>query len=209
MSSNPPMALLPSFLACNHLSSLSPVSAHRICSGERPHRSCGETGTMRGQKLRGLFRIEARVMEHRFLFPWGVFENCNAIPYSELLSLQDRQTHTAAFYFLAGSQCNKTLSCLSPSALRLFLAPPNIPPVEGMEVFWRHPNVTRWKSFSGSGLECNAKPSTSSAQDGTELNSLGLVPCWHSSSLSGPIRCHHVGSAAQFHAICKDFVHLP
>lgn len=152
MSSNPPMALLPSFLVYNHLSPLSPMSTHRICSGERPHCSWGETGAIRSRKLRGLFQIDARVMEHRFVFPWGVFENCNAIPYSEHLSLKDRQTCTAFFYFLAGFQYNKTLSWLSPSP-SLCLAPLSIPPVEGMELFWRHPNVTRWKSFSGSGLE--------------------------------------------------------
>ena len=153
MSSNPPMALLHSFLACNHLSPLSPVSTYRICSGERPHRSWGQNGATRGQKLWELFQIDVRVMEHRFVFPWGVFEICSAILHSEQLSLKDRQTPTAAFYFLATPQYNKLPSCLSPSALRLCLASPSIHPVEGMELFWRHPNVTYWKSFPGSGLE--------------------------------------------------------
>lgn len=153
MSSNPPMALLPSFLVYNHLSDYRAGGS----------RSWGETGAMRSQKLRGLFQIDARVMESRFVFPWGVFENCNAVPYSEHLSLKDRQTCTA-FYFLARFQYNKTLSWLSPSSPSLCLVPLNIPPVEGMELFWRHPNVTHWKSFSGSGLEWKAEPTTGSAR---------------------------------------------
>lgn len=156
-SSNPPMALLHPFLACNHLSPFSPMSTYRICSGERLHRSHGENGATRGQKLRRLFQIDTRVMEHRSVFSCGVFEICSAILYWEHLSLKDGQTPTATFYFLAAPQHNKPPSCLSPSALPLCLAPPSTPPVEGMELFWRHLNVTHWKSFSGSGLECNAQ----------------------------------------------------
>lgn len=47
-SSNPPMALH-SFLACNHLSPLLPVSAYRTCSGEGPHHSRVGTGVTRAK----------------------------------------------------------------------------------------------------------------------------------------------------------------
>lgn len=157
ISSNPPMALLHTFLECNHPSPLSPMSTYRTGSGERPHHSRGENGAMRGQKLRGLLQTDTQLMEHRFVFPWGVFEICSAILYSEHLSLKDRQTPTDAAYFLAAPQYNKLPSCFSPSALPLCLAPLSIPPVEGMELFWRHPNVTRWKFFSGNGLRCSAQ----------------------------------------------------
>lgn len=115
-SSNPPMAPLHSFLACNHLSPLSPECTYRKSSGERPHRSRREKRVTRGQKLRGLFQIDARLIEHRFVLPWGVSEICSAILYLKHLSLKDRQIPTE-FYFLAALKYNKLPPCLSVSDL--------------------------------------------------------------------------------------------
>ena len=53
-SSNPPTALLHSFLACNHLSPLLPVRTHRICSGGRPQRSQGVDPSDEGPKVEGV-----------------------------------------------------------------------------------------------------------------------------------------------------------
>lgn len=141
-SSNPPMALLHSFLACNHLSPLSHLSTYRVSSGERPHRSQGENGVRRCQKVRELFQIDTRVMEHKFVFLWSVFKVCSAILNSEHLSLKDRQTPTTAFYFLTDPWYNKLPSCLFPSALLLCLGPLSI--------------ITDWNS-SGSIPECNTQ----------------------------------------------------
>lgn len=105
-SSDPPMAPLHSFLACNHLSPLSPECTYRTSSGGRPHHSQRENGEMRGQKLRGLFQIDARLIEHRFVLPWGVSEICRAILYLEHLNPKDRQIPTD-FYFLAAPKYNK------------------------------------------------------------------------------------------------------
>lgn len=100
------MAPLHSFLPCNHLSPLSPECTYRTSSGGRPHHSQRENEEMRGQKLRGLFQIDARLIEHRFVLPWGVSEICRAILYLEHLNLKDRQIPTD-FYFLAAPKYNK------------------------------------------------------------------------------------------------------
>lgn len=156
-SSNPPMAPLHSFLACNHLSPLSPKCTHRTGSGERPHCSWRENGEMRGQKLRGLFQIDARIIEHRFVLPWGVSEICSAILYLEHLNLKDRQIPTD-FCFLAAPKYNKR-----PHVPPFLILLSEQPFSKGMELLLRHSNVTPWKSFSRSTLECNAHSSTGSA----------------------------------------------
>lgn len=71
---------------------------------------------MRGQKLWGLFQIDAKLIEHRFVLPWGVSEICRAILYLEHLNLKDRQIPTD-FYFLAAPKYNKLPQYLSVSDL--------------------------------------------------------------------------------------------
>lgn len=115
-SSNPPMA--PFILFLHVITSLPshPSALKRTSSGETPHCSQRENGEMRGQKLRGLFQIDAKLIEHRFVLPWGVSEICSAILYLEHLNLKDRQIPTD-FYFLAAPKYNKLPPCLSISDL--------------------------------------------------------------------------------------------
>lgn len=203
-SSNAPRAPLHSFLTCNHLSPLSPECTHRKGSGERPHCSQRENGAMRGQKLRGLFQIDSRLIEHRFVLPWGVSEICSAILYLEHLSPKDRQIPTD-FYFPAAPKHNKLPPCLSVSD----------PP------FWAALLFRVWSYCWGTQMSHHGNPSPEAAWSAMHSpqqaqHELGQsLPVWNwllagsSSPFPDSMQCHNVSSATQFSAVFEVLEHFP